>query len=186
MKSLEGQMLVAALALRDPNFHRSVVLIVKHSEEGTLGLVVNRPSGTKIAEIWDQVSSAPCHVDQPIHTGGPIQGPLMALHSAPAWSEIEIVSGLYFTAARESLEQIVSATEPEMPHSVKFFVGYSGWGPGQLEAELDSGAWLTIAASQQHVFAPEDPWQALTRQIGGSQLLASLGIKHVPSDPRLN
>jgi putative transcriptional regulator len=179
-------MLVAALALRDPNFHRSVVLIVKHSEEGTLGLVLNRPSGTTIAEIWSQVSSAPCHVDQPIHTGGPIQGPLMALHSAPAWAEIEVVPGVYFTAARESLEQIVSATGSAMPHNAKFFVGYAGWGPGQLETELDGGAWLTVAAGDQHVFGAEDPWQRLTRQIGGSQLLASLGIKHVPSDPRLN
>jgi putative transcriptional regulator len=179
-------MLVAALALRDPNFHRSVVLIVKHSEDGTLGLILNRPSGTKIAEIWGQVSSTPCHVNQPIHTGGPIQGPLMALHSTPAWAEIEVVPGVYFTAARESLEQIVSAAGPAMPHSTKFFVGYSGWGPGQLEAELDGGAWLTIAASDQHVFQGDDPWQSLTRLIGGSQLLSSLGIKHVPSDPRLN
>ena len=133
-------MLVAAPALRNPNFHRSVVLVVKHGDEGTLGLILNRPSGTKIAEIWSQVSSAPCHVDQPIHTGGPIQGPLMAIHSAPDLAEIEVMPGVYFTAARENLEQIVSATEPTAPTNARFFVGYSGWGPGQLEAELDGGA----------------------------------------------
>ncbi len=179
-------MLVAAPALRDPNFHRSVVLVVKHGDDGTLGLILNRPSGTRIAEIWSQVSSASCHIDQPIHTGGPIQGPLMALHSAPDLAEIEVVPGVYFTAARENLEQIVSATESAAPKETRFFVGYAGWGPGQLEAELDGGAWLTVAATSQHVFQADDPWQGLTRQIGGSQLFASLGIKHVPSDPRLN
>ncbi|HTU27090.1 MAG TPA: YqgE/AlgH family protein [Pirellulales bacterium] len=186
MKSLEGHMLVAAAALRDPNFHRSVVLIVKHSEEGTLGLVLNRPSQIKIAEIWGQVSSAPCRVDQPIHTGGPIQGPLMALHSAAAWAELEVIPGVYFTAAREMLEQLVAAGEPAEPGRARFFVGYSGWGPGQLEAELRAGAWLTTTAADRHVFGSEDCWLDLAKQIGGAQLLETLGIKHIPADPRMN
>ncbi|HTU23868.1 MAG TPA: YqgE/AlgH family protein, partial [Pirellulales bacterium] len=70
--------------------------------------------------------------------------------------------------------------------SARFFVGYSGWGPGQLEAELDGGAWLTMAATGQIVFGSDDPWQRLVRQIGGTQLIATLGIKHVPPDPRMN
>lgn len=186
MKSLEGHLLVAARSLRDPNFHRSVVLIVKHNEDGALGLVLNRPSGTKIADVWSQVSSADCQVDQPLFTGGPIQGPLMAIHSTAAWSELEVVAGVYFTAAREMLEQLVASGEPAGAEQARFFVGYSGWGGGQLEMELDAGAWLTIAATRRYVFNPDDCWQDLARQIGGSQLLESLGIKHVPSDPSLN
>ena len=178
-------MLVAALTLRDPNFHHTVVLIVKHSDEGTLGLIINRPSGTKIAEIWTRSARAPCHVDQPIHTGGPIQGPLMALHSAPDLAEIEVVPGSTSRPPAKTSNRLFLPTEPAAPQA-RFFVGYAGWGPGQLEAELDGGAWLTDRRQRPSVFGADDPWERLTRQIGGSQLLASLGIKHVPSDPRLN
>jgi putative transcriptional regulator len=186
VNSLEGHLLVAARSLRDPNFHRSVVLLVKHNDEGALGLVLNRPSGTKIAQIWSQVSSAPCHIDQPLHAGGPIQGPLMALHSSPAWGELEVVAGVWFTAAREMLEQLVASGEPAEPGRARFFVGYSGWGPEQLEAELRAGAWLTIPAADRYVFGSEDCWLDLAKQIGGAQLLETLGIKHVPADPRMN
>jgi len=186
VNSLEGHLLVAARSLRDPNFHRSVVLIVKHSDDGALGLVLNRPSGTKIAQVWSQVSQAQCHADQVLYTGGPIQGPLMAIHSTAAWSEMEVVSGVYFTAAREMLEQLVASGEPASSDQARFFVGYSGWGGGQLEMELDAGAWLTIAATHHYVFNPDDCWQDLARKIGGTQLLETLGIKHVPDDPRMN
>ncbi len=186
MNSLEGHLLVAARGLRDSNFHRSVVILVKHTDQGALGLVLNRPSGTKIAQVWSQVSTAECHVDQQLYTGGPIQGPLMALHSTAAWSELEVVAGVYFTAAREMLEQLVASGEPAAQAQARFFVGYSGWGPGQLEAELDAGAWLTIAAAGRTVFEPDDGWPDLVKQIGGSQLLEALGIKHIPADPRLN
>ena len=163
------------------------MLIIKHSDEGTLGLILNRPSGTKIAEIWGQVSSAPCHVDQPIHTGGPIQGPLMALHSAPAWSEIEVVPGVYFTAARESLEEIVSATEARdaAQHPILRRLCRLGTGPARSRTRrrrLVDHRRQPASTS----FSPTIRGRRLTRLIGGSQLLASLGIKHVPSDPRLN
>jgi putative transcriptional regulator len=186
VKSLEGHLLVAARSLGDPNFHRSVVLMVKHTEQGALGLVLNRPSGIKIGQVWNQVSSSPCQVDQTLYTGGPIQGPLMAVHTSAAWAELEVLPGVHFTAAREMLEQLVASGEQAAADQARFFVGYSGWGPGQLEMELDAGAWLTTAASRRYVFELDDSWHDLARQIGNAQLLESLGIKHVPADPRLN
>ena len=79
--SLEGQFLVASRKLLDPNFVRSVVLLVRHSDEGAMGLVINRPTKTTVAEAWRQVSEAPARREALIHLGGPCRGPLMAVHA---------------------------------------------------------------------------------------------------------
>ena len=77
MESLEGQLLVATPQLMDPNFARTLVLLIQHTDEGALGVVVNRPLGKTIQELWREVGSAPCHSRQPIYLGGPVPGPLM-------------------------------------------------------------------------------------------------------------
>lgn len=183
MKSYQGHFLIAAPELLDPNFRRAVVLIVKHDDEGTFGLVLNRPTSIKLAEVWQQVSEQPCPSDVALHLGGPCQGPLMAVHAHLASSEIEVLPGLHFCASADALLSLVAAgIEP-----VRFFVGYAGWGPGQLEDELDAGGWLTRAATSELVFLEpgRDLWTELTRAIG-SNLIDALGIKHVPPDPRHN
>ena len=183
MKSLQGHFLIAAPGLLDPNFRRAVVLIVQHSEEGAFGLVLNRPTNIKLPQVWQQVSQQPCTLDVLLHLGGPCQGPLMAVHTYPPSSEIELLPGLHFCGAADSLHSLVSAgIEP-----ARFFVGYAGWGPGQLEGELEAGGWLTRPATSEMIFleAERDLWTELTRAIGGS-LIEALGIKRVPPDPRLN
>src|SRR5262249_14491433 len=97
--------------------------------------------------------------------------------------DLEALPGVYFTAAREKLEQLVT----EMEVSARYFIGYSGWGGGQLESELAGGAWAITAASIQSVFRDHDQmWETISREAGGPCLLSSLGIKHVPPAPRLN
>ena len=183
MSFLAGHLLIASEKLLDPNFFHSVVLLVRHNEEGAFGLALNRQSGTGVREVWSQISTGPCASREALRVGGPIQGPLMALHGNAELVDIEATPGVYFTAEKEKLEQL--ANEPD--GSAKFFIGYSGWGAGQLESELAAGAWGTIAATPQRVFRdPDGAWEALVKEISGSGLLAALGIKHVPSDPRLN
>jgi putative transcriptional regulator len=183
VKFLEGQLLVSAPGLRDPNFFHSVLLLVKHNEEGAFGLVLNRASATQVVDVWGQISTEPCASRQAIRVGGPIEGPLMALHGNDALGDAEVLPGVYFAAEREKLEVLVAGPDS----SARFFVGYSGWAPGQLESEMEEGAWATIEGSPARVFHdPDGFWEAMHKAIDGARLLSSLGIKHVPSDPRLN
>lgn len=184
MKSLKGHLLAAARELRDPNFLHTVVLIVRHDDEdGALGLVLNRPTKTSIREVWKQVSESPCQQDGMLYVGGPVQGPLMAIHQVEFMMEAEILPGLYFTADPDNLSRLVSGEHAP----VAFFVGYSGWGPGQLEREMDEGAWLVAPATAADVFGGEDhSWERLSRRVVSESLYSSLNIKHVPTDPMAN
>ncbi len=182
--SLEGHFLVATRELLDPNFARAVVLLVQHSEEGTMGLVLNRPTKTTLAEAWKQVSEAECPLDGLIHLGGPCRGPLMALHRDPLLGEMQVLPDLYFCADPENIEKLISAGDAE---NSRFFIGFAGWGPGQLEAEMKQDSWVVGPATVEQVFdAPQDLWVKITRQISTSQMIAALNIKHVPADPSLN
>lgn len=183
MQSLVGKLLVAAVDLVDPNFHQAVVLIVQHNESGALGLILNRPTPTKLSMIWSQVSDTPCNSEAALYAGGPIQGPLMAVHTSDELSESEILPGVVITSNREHITLLVERDEEPL----RLFAGYAGWGGGQLEEELRESSWMVAQANTDHVFQPErDQWTQLLKAIHGSQMIHSLKIKHVPSNPRLN
>lgn len=183
MKSLTAHFLIASSELVDPNFFRSVVLIFRHNEEGAAGVILNRRMTATVKQIWEQVSDEPCGCEAPLHMGGPVEGPLMALHGDDALSEMKILSGVYVSTGREMLEKLVDqGSEP-----LRFFVGYAGWGGGQLERELREGSWLTAPATADQIFGTVDSlWQELTRSIVSQAFLSALNIKHVPPDVSLN
>jgi putative transcriptional regulator len=186
MEFLSGQLLVATPLLRDPNFSQTVVLIARHDADGAFGLVLNRPSHTTVKEIWSKLSDAPCSNDAPLYVGGPVQGPVSVLHQESPLADFEVLPGLYFSAEREHLEELVAGEEARPGHA-KVFIGYSGWGPNQLESEIEEGAWKTIAASNEQIFADvAEQWERLFKRIAGADLLATLKVKHVPPDPRMN
>ena len=183
MKNLQGHLLVASAELKDPNFFRSVVLLIRHNDEGAFGLILNRPTSASVKEIWTQVSETPCLSDEPLRLGGPVQGPLMAIHTVEHLSDIESVPGVFASAEPEKLEELVARAGA----SVRFFAGYAGWGAGQLENELGEGSWLTTPASAAHIFGDdEELWQRVNKAIADADLITTLKIKHVPPDPRLN
>ena len=183
MKSLQGHLLIATAELLDPNFFQSVVLLVQHSEEGALGVILNRPSKTTIRRAWEEVRSTPCAHDVPLHLGGPCQGPLMAVHREASLSEAEVAPEAFFSADPESLEQLVASPEIQ----IKFFIGYAGWGAGQLEQELALGSWEVLPAHAKHLFgSPASLWEESHREVAGRRLFSAMRIKHVPDDPRLN
>lgn len=183
-ESLQGYFLVASPHLNDPNFFRSVVLMVQHDESGAFGLVVNRPSRQRVDEMWKQVTDQACHVHSPVFLGGPIAGPIMLLHNAPHEADLAVKTGIYFASDREKILRLISAAEDRL----QLFNGYSGWGPGQLEQELKIGGWLTVSATPEAVFAtPHDAlWQELTHQIGREITRKALRISEPPADPDLN
>lgn len=183
MENLKGHLLVASPHLADPNFVRTVVLLIHHSEDGAFGVVLNRPADNTIKELWEQVGETPCRSNRQVNVGGPVAGPLMAVHTDKRLGEVEILPGLYFAAQRDHLEDLFR----QEGRPFRVFVGHSGWGGGQLENELKEGAWLTTPATVDHVFADDgELWRRVAQHIGESMLISSLKIKHVPEDPTVN
>ena len=183
MKKLNGQLLVATPRLPDANFYRTVVLMVEHNENGALGVILNRPADSSLEELWREVSEVECKRKQPLNIGGPVAGPLMAVHTDSRIAELLIMPGLFLSAQKEHLDHLVQ----EQQHRCRIFVGHSGWGGGQLEEELKLGSWLVTPATLEYVFhAEDDLWETVAKHIGDSVLLESLRIKHVPVDPSLN
>jgi putative transcriptional regulator len=183
MASLAGHFLVASPHLLDPNFVRAVVLLVQHTEQGALGIVMNRPVNKTVQDLWREIGGGPCSSTQPVHLGGPVSGPLMAVHRHAALAELEILPGLYFCASKQNLDTLVEQSKEPF----KIFVGHSGWGPGQLDNELSQGAWLTTPATLDLIFFDGgDLWHTVTRQIGRNLLQTMLHLKEFPPDPTVN
>jgi putative transcriptional regulator len=181
--SLQSHLLIATPDLAEP-FARSVVLLVRHNEEGALGLILNRRTKALLKEAWSKLSEVPCHREEAIFLGGPCEGPLVALHTHEFLLEVEVMPGLYFSAGKEKLERL--AAQKDGP-PIKFFAGYSGWSAGQLEAEIARGSWSVMPAKPGHVFEFEDElWARATRYVAGAAWRTALNIKHVPPDPSFN
>ena len=102
MKSLKGQIPGRVAAHGRPNFSQTVVLLVQHNEDGAFGVVLNRPADSTLKDLWEKVTQEPCEIEQHVHVGGPVAGPLMALHAdrSLAEPEQEVVPGVYFAVER--------------------------------------------------------------------------------------
>lgn len=189
MENLTGHLLIAIPDLGDPNFSKTVVLLFQHSEEGASGVVLNRPSHASISSVWDEVADEPSDCEDLIGFGGPVEGPLIALHSSLVLAENQVLPAesqsdlaVYISMTRENLNNLVNQTG----QLFKIYSGYSGWGPGQLEAEIEQGGWLTLRAKSEHVFnSPDGLWHQVCDDVGKDVLMPLLG-QHFPSDPSLN
>ena len=181
--SLKGHLLVAAPKLRDPNFFKSVVLLVQHDTNGSLGLVLNRPLQVTIRNAWKQLSQTPCQLDGRLHRGGPCEEVLVALHTDVEASDVEVISGLHFSTTKDAIEHLVA----HGGQRVRLYIGYAGWSAGQLEGELASGSWLTVPATADHVFSPGVPsWEKIVRDIGHESLSQWIDPEILPDDPSVN
>lgn len=182
MKSLSAHFLVSSPQLVDPNFLHTVVLLIQHTEEA-LGLVLNRPTSKTVEELWKEVGELPCLVEGHVHLGGPVPGPIMSVHANQFFAELEIVPGVFFAAKKDNLDELVL----QMDDPMRIFLGHAGWGPGQLENELDEGAWQTMPATAEYIFYDgTDLWETVRRKIAGTTLKSILNIEHVPDDPSMN
>jgi putative transcriptional regulator len=182
MDSLTGHFLVASPHLGDPNFFRSVVLVIRHDEEGAFGVVLNRPLPGTIADVWRALGME-VENDQSIYLGGPVTGPLLAVHRDDAYAEGEVLLGVYYATHKDHLNYLV--TEYQGP--CRIFSGYSGWGEGQLEAEVEEGSWLTTPATSADIFAsPEEMWKSVAARIGLEILMPAKLTRHVPPNPEMN
>ena len=187
--SLDGYFLISETELSDPNFHRTVVLIVNHNEEGAFGLVLNRPAGATLGDLVEELSESDAG-EATLFIGGPVeQHYLFTLHSGlPEHATSKFSSspteGIVFEPVFGSIEEYLrnewpGGTDQDRP-SFNFYLGYAGWGPGQLEHEIDEDAWLVIPADSQLVFNddPSEGWNAALAKKGGLyRIIAQTGFK---------
>ncbi len=178
--SLRGKLLVASPTLTDPNFARSVVLMTEHSEDGAMGIVLNRPADAEARELMPALENI-AH-DDPLFIGGPVQPQAVVLLAefadpeAAAWIVVADVGLASSEADFDDLNETVRRG--------RFYAGYSGWGPGQLELEIDVESWIVEAPLPAELF-PDDPealWSDVLERKGGSYAL----ISRMPLDPSLN
>ena len=182
MDSLAGKLLIATPDLVEPTFNRTVIFLMQHTDQGASGVILNQPLPTTVAAVWDEISDAECECDHPVNCGGPVEGPLIALHQMKEVSEREIVERVHVSMHRESLHRLVMQTKAQF----RIFSGYSGWGPGQLDAEVEHGGWLTADAYAGHVFGDSDQlWRRVCEHVGHDVLKPHMG-KVRPIDPSVN
>ena len=184
-----GRLLVATPLLGDPNFRRAVVLIVEHEEvQGTLGVVLNRPTTVDVARVLDQWTDLVTEPSVLFHGGPVAPNSALALAMVPGKDEPVGWRALDGAPALARLGLLDLDTPPGLLAtaitSLRVYAGYSGWSPGQLDAEIAEGAWYVLSAQPGDVFAadPGRLWrQVLRRQDGDLALLATY-----PDDPALN
>ena len=174
---LRGKLLIAAPALHDPNFERTVVLVAEHSDEGALGLVLNRPSDVELREGVPELAGL-VEAGEPIFLGGPVEP-----------------SGILVLAEFEDVQEAagvalgdIGFVGPKPPVSgigrSRAFAGHAGWAAGQLDAEVAAEGWIVEPALPADVFCddPGELWSAVLRRKGGRYAL----LTRMPLDPRVN
>ena len=179
----KGRFLVARPYLRDPNFWRSVVLLTEHNEEGTVGFVLNRPIEYKLSDL---VEGFP-QFDAPVFLGGPVgTDSLHFIHRLPelvSENDREIAPGVFWGTSFEQLKYGILSGSID-PEQIRLFVGYSGWGPHQLEGELKTKSWFVSKSDLDMAFGekPGELWRTVLQSMGDRYRV----ISHYPEDPSMN
>jgi putative transcriptional regulator len=175
--SLQGQLLISSPLLHDPNFRRTVVLMTHHDDEGAMGLVLSRPSEVRVADAVPELADLP-GASELVYVGGPVQPEaVVVLIEREDEPESPIIGTVAFMEADSDLDELEIVR-------ARVFAGYSGWGPGQLEDELDETSWIVVPAEPDDVFAadPDELWRTVLQRKGGK--FAQMAT--MPFDPRLN
>ncbi|MGO8904046.1 MAG: YqgE/AlgH family protein [Solirubrobacteraceae bacterium] len=179
--SLTGQLLLASPTLHDPNFARTVVLVGAHSEEGAMGVVLNRPSEVTVGEAVPALERAVSE-QEPVYLGGPVQPSsivFLAEFLDPSPAGLLVLGRIGFPAPDAGIDELTEATARR-----RIFAGYAGWGEGQLDSEIERGDWIAHTALAEDVFTdmPGELWSSVLRRKGGSYAL----LARMPEDPNLN
>jgi putative transcriptional regulator len=184
--SLKGKFLIAGYRLRDPNFFKTVVLIIEHTPEGAMGLVVNRPSSITVADALTGHFELPSLHDLG-YVGGPVEpAALFIVHDCPEYDpgESAVVPGLFVASSAEAFEGVIRAAANDEPVRYRVFFGCAGWGPGQLEGEIARGDWMIHDGDEEHVFQ-DDPyglWEELVDSVYAKHRL----VPHPVVSPECN
>lgn len=180
-KLATGKILIAEPYLGDPNFERSVVLLCDHNDQGSFGFVLNQESEFLVSDLLQET----VYPEIKVHFGGPVERTtLHFLHACPQLIEggLEVLPGLFwggeFKKMIENLNLGIVKSD-----QIKFFIGYSGWGPGQLEAEMQRNSWVISTADAKNILNNnKEYWREALKKMGGDYKV----MANYPIDPRLN
>jgi putative transcriptional regulator len=181
MDSLKGKLLLASPTLPDPNFARTVVLVAEHSDEGAMGLVLNRPADATVADSAPELEEL-VDAGEPLYVGGPVQPTgviVLAAFTNPTAAGLLISDDVGFLSAQADFAESVAAT-----HRLRVFAGHAGWGPGQLDDELAREDWIVETPRPDELFSadPEELWVQVLTRMGGTYAL----VARMPLDPSSN
>jgi putative transcriptional regulator len=178
----KGNLLISDPFLKDPNFLRSVIFLCEHQEEGTVGFIINKLHD----EPLENYIEASANLSFPLYYGGPVAtNTLHFIHRCPNLiSEgLEITDGIFWGGDFENILTLLNANALKT-NEIKFFIGYSGWSEGQLEAEIETKSWITRQATNELIFdtTAEQIWKNALKEMDGEykQMI------HYPLDPQLN
>lgn len=177
-----GILLIADPFLKDPNFLRTVVFLCEHKAEGSFGFVLNRKYENTLNELIPELDNFP----MPVYYGGPVQmDTIHFLHQYPddIPGGMEVLKGIYWGGDFDAVVNILKNEDID-PNKIRFFIGYSGWGDGQLENEMKEKSWLTVEATRKLIFHPktDEIWKDSLKQLGGDYEM----MANFPIDPQLN
>ena len=177
-----GTLLIADPFLKDPNFMRTVVFLCEHQAEGSFGFVLNRKEEVLLGDLLTNLTGC----EFPVYYGGPVQmDALHFLHQRPDLisGSVEITDGIFWGGNFEEVTSLILEGTLQQQH-IRFYLGYSGWGEGQLNAEMKEKSWLTTHATRRLVFHRNETqiWRDAIKQMGGEYEQ----IIHYPIDPQLN
>ena len=176
-----GKLLIAEPFLNDPNFVRSVILLCEHSEEGSVGFILNRGTELTLGDLLPDLYTPLL----PVYQGGPVQlDTLHMLHRMPkAFGGNEIFPGVFWGGSYDALQDVIM-NNAYQPMDLRLFVGYAGWSPGQLEKELKEGAWIVTDVSEDILFETdaERLWKQAVKSLGEEFSY----LANMPLNPQLN
>lgn len=185
MLDLTGKLLIAMPGMADPRFEHSVVYLCSYGDDGAMGLIVNKPAvDVDFSELLEQLDIKPDPPEngrRPVHFGGPVEMSRgFVLHSSEYDSRLHsmrVLDGFSMTATLDILEDIAVGSGPEQ---ALMMLGYAGWGPGQLEAEISANGWLTAEATPELVYdcADHEKWEAALKTLGVDALTLSASAGH--------
>lgn len=178
----KGRILVSEPFLPDPNFERTIVLLCEHNDEGSMGFVLNKPSQAEIGDVIEALED----LSSTVLVGGPVQqDTLHYLHRcAGLENAIHIIDDIYWGGDFDNLKSLIH-TKQIHSKDIKFFLGYSGWSAGQLQAELEVDSWIVSDKFDTKLIfetQPQDMWRQALERMGGRFSVYS----KYPVDPTMN
>jgi putative transcriptional regulator len=177
-----GILLIADPFLKDPNFLRTVVLLCEHQQEGSFGFVLNKQIEQTLDELISELAGHPL----PVYYGGPVQmNSIHFLHQYPDLipESVRVSNDIHWGGNFETVTALIKNNSIDL-NKIKFFIGYSGWGDGQLSGELKEKSWLTVSANSRLVFniQHDEIWKGSLQELGGEYEM----MINYPLDPQLN
>jgi putative transcriptional regulator len=177
-----GILLIADPFLKDPNFMRTVVFLTEHRDDGTIGFVLNRQYENTLDELIPEIEGHKI----PVYYGGPVQ--MNTIHFLHRYNDmipggVEVMKGVYWGGDFDAVIDLINSGKAET-EKIRFYIGYSGWSPGQLDTEMNEKTWLTVEAARTLIFHPnaEDIWKDSLKHLGGEYEM----MINFPIDPQLN